>query len=92
MHYLLQSTIFPNKNFKELSQTLPIGVSSTPALAISQMWRFALADVRRELKDGAEVSITQTSDSRYPDAWGYANNGLLITSGSKLIQWEVVEV
>ena len=42
---------------------------------------------------GLDVRAYQTNDSRWPDAWGYANNGYTITYGheKEKIIYEVVD-
>ena len=42
---------------------------------------------------GLDVSVYQTNDSRWPDAWGYANNGYTIEYGheKEKIIFEVVD-
>lgn len=43
--------------------------------------------------DNKDFSLCQTNDSRWPDAWGYANNGYTIEYGSEKekIIYEVVD-
>lgn len=89
--YKVQKTIIPNINFKDLSQTHVISYHTTPGKAIENMKKLAFVDARHMLHETTEVTIAQTSDERYPDAWGYANNGIQIKAESKLIQWEVIE-
>lgn len=68
------------------------GRTLTPLKALVRMDDLALADIKLALSHCAEVTISRTSDSRYPDSWGHANNGILIKVHSYFIQWEVVEV
>ena len=63
-----------------------------PLSALKLMEELAFYDIRAALNNCAEVIISRTSDSRYPDSWGYATNGILIKVYSYFIQWEVVEV
>ena len=63
-----------------------------PLSALKLMEELAFYDIRASLNHCAEVTISRTSDSRYPDSWGHANNGILIRVHSYWIQWEVVEV
>ena len=46
------------------------------------------------INDNKDFSLYQTSDSRWPDAWGFANNGYTIEYGheKKKIIYEVVDV
>lgn len=75
-----------NEEMKDYGRTL------TPLKALVRMDDLALADIKLALSHCAEVTISRTSDSLYPDSWGYANNGILIKVHSYYIQWEVVEV
>ena len=45
------------------------------------------------INDNKDFSLYQTSDSRWPDAWGYANNGYTIEYGpqKEMIIYEVVD-
>lgn len=63
-----------------------------PLSALKLMEEMAFFDIRASLNGCTEVIISRTSDARYPDSWGYANNGILIKVNSYYIQWEVVEV
>lgn len=63
-----------------------------PLSALKLMEELAFYDIRAALINCEEVTISRTSDSRYPDSWGYDNNGILIKVYSYYIQWEVVEV
>ena len=63
-----------------------------PLSALKLMEELAFYDIRAALINGEEVTISRTSDSRYPDSWGYACNGILIRIHSNWSQWEVVEV
>lgn len=67
------------------------GRTLTPLKSLVRMEELALADIKLALSHCAEVTISRTSDSLYPDSWGYANNGILIKVHSYFIQWEVVE-
>lgn len=67
------------------------GRTLTPLKALVRMDELALADIKLALSHGAEVKISRTSDSRYPDSWGHANNGILIKTELYWVQWEVVE-
>lgn len=67
------------------------GRTLTPLKALVRMDELALADIKLALSHGAEVTISRTSDSLYPDSWGYANNGILIKTELYWVQWEVVE-
>ena len=63
-----------------------------PLSALKLMEKLAFNDIRAALINCEEVTISMTSDSRYPDSWGHANNGILIRIHSNWSQWEVVEV
>lgn len=62
-----------------------------PLSALKLMEELAFYDIRAALNYSAEVTISRTSDSRYPDSWGHANNGILIKTELYWVQWEVVE-
>lgn len=62
-----------------------------PLSALKLMEELAFYDIRAALNYCAEVTISRTSDSRYPDSWGHANNGILIKTELYWVQWEVVE-
>ena len=79
-------------NFNGCEELNVIGRSLTPLKALMLMEKSAFADVNMAISNYLEVTISRTSDSRYPDAWGMANNGILIKAGVCWWQWEVVEV
>ena len=80
-------------NFNGAAEALTIfSKHRTPLKALCQMETLALEDINIALSNHLEVTISRTSDSRYPDAWGMANNGILIKAGVWWWQWEVVEV
>lgn len=56
------------------------------------MEKLAFTDVQSIFYNCGEFTVSRTSDSRYPDAWGMANNGVLIKADVWWWQWEVVEV
>lgn len=55
------------------------------------MEKLAFNDINMAMSNYLEVTISRTSDSRYPDAWGMTNNGILIKADAWWWQWEVVE-
>ena len=55
------------------------------------MEMLAYGDFRRFLGENLTATMTRISDERYPDAWGMANNGILVESAGTQIQWEVIE-
>lgn len=69
-----------------------ISTHSTPDEAIEQMLQYAKSNVRWCFDNGYEFSAYPTSDSRYPDAWGYANNGYCIKTNGQTWQYEVTEI
>lgn len=79
-------------NFNGHEELKDYGRTLTPLKALKRMEELAFYDIRAALNYCAEVKISRTSDSRYPDSWGHANNGILIRTYSNWIQWEVVEV
>ena len=64
----------------------------TPDKAIDNMLKAAKATIAECFKEGMEFSAFPTSDSRYPDAWGYANNGYCIKRGKSTTQYTVIEM
>lgn len=56
------------------------------------MDKLAFDDINMAMSNYSEVTISRTSDSRYTDALGMANNGILIKADVWWWQWEVVEV
>lgn len=78
-------------NFNGHEELKDYGRTLTPLKALKKMEELAFYDIRATLNCCAEVIISRTSDSRYPNAWGMTNNGILIRTYSNWIQWEVVE-
>ena len=64
-----------------------------PLSAILIMRKKVQEKVSQLISAGLDVRAYQTSDSRWPDAWGYTNNGYTIEYGheKKKIIYEVVE-
>ena len=69
-----------------------ISTHKTPGKAIDKMLKAAKATIAECFNNGTEFSAFPTSDSRYPDAWGYANNGYCIKRGKNITQYEVREI
>lgn len=69
-----------------------ISIHNTPDKAIDIMLKAAKATIAECFKDGTEFSAYPTSDERYPDAWGYANNGYCIKRGKSTMQYTVIEI
>lgn len=69
-----------------------ISTHKTPGKAIDKMLKAAKATIAECFNNGTEFSAFPTSDSRYPDAWGYANNGYCIKRGENITQYEVREI
>lgn len=67
------------------------GRTLTPLKALKRMEELAFAEIETILSYNLEITISRTSDSRYPNAWGMANNGILIKTELYWVQWEVVE-
>lgn len=56
------------------------------------MQELAFGEIRREIVNlGASVVAYATSNSKYPDAWGYANNGIQYRTDRAIVQFEVIE-
>lgn len=68
-------------------------VCQDPLSAILIMRNKVREKVSQLIYPGFDVRAYQTNDSRWPDAWGYANNGYTIEYGheKKKIIYEVVE-
>ena len=68
-------------------------VCPDPLSAILIMRNKVREKVSQIISAGLDVRAYQTSDSRWPDAWGYANNGYTIEYGSckEMIIYEVVD-
>lgn len=65
----------------------------TPLKALCKMEDCAMKELRKMIADTGKVSVVRTSDERYPDAWGYANNGILLEHEDHWgVQFQVVEV
>lgn len=69
-----------------------ISTHKTPDKAIDKMLKAAKAIIMKCFHNGTEFSAFPTSDSRYPDAWGYANNGFCIKMDESTTQFEVIEI
>lgn len=66
-----------------------ISIHNRPDKAIDKMLKEAKSTIAECFKYGTEFSAYPTSDERYPDAWGYANNGYCIKRGKSTIQYAV---
>lgn len=69
-----------------------VSTHNTPDKAINIMLKAAKATISKCFVEGTEFSAYPTSDVRYPDAWGYANNGYCIKIGKSTTQYEVIEI
>ena len=69
-----------------------ISTHKTPGKAIEKMLKAAKETIAECFNNGTEFSAFPTSDSRYPDAWGYANNGYCIKRSKSKTQYEVKEI
>lgn len=69
-----------------------ISIHNTPNKAIDIMLKAAKATIVKCFREGSEFSAYPTSDERYPDAWGYANNGYCIKIGKSTTQYAVIEI
>ena len=69
-----------------------ISIHNTPDKAIDKMLKAAKATIAECFGEGTEFSAYPTSDERYPDAWGYANNGYCIKRGKSTTQYAVIEM
>ena len=53
-------------------------VHNSPDAAIKRMYKLAKKRLMDYYNRGEAFAAYPTSDERYPDAWGYANNGYCI--------------
>ena len=67
------------------------GRTLTPLKALVRMEEEAFDEIKTILSYNLEITISRTSDPRYPDSWGMANNGILLKTDIYWVQWEVVE-
>lgn len=76
------------ETFENVSYACP-----NPLSAIIAMRNKVREKVLQLIYSGFDVRVYQTSDSRWPDAWGYANNGYTIEYGhqKEMIIYEVVD-
>lgn len=79
-------------NFNDHEELKDYGRTLTPLKALKRMEELAFEDIKIILTYNSEITISRTSDSRYPNAWGMTNNGILIKTYLFCVQWEVVEV
>ena len=79
-------------NFNGCEELDVLGRSLTPLKALMLMDKLAFDDINMAMSNYPEVTVSRTSDSRYTDDWGMANNGILIKADVWWWQWEVVEV
>ena len=79
-------------NFNGHEEVKYYGRTLTPLKALKRMEEQAFVEIETILSYNLEITIRRTSDSRYPNAWGMANNGILIRTDIYWVQWEVVEV
>lgn len=78
-------------NFNGHEELKDYGRTLTPLKALKRMEELAFVEIETILSYNLEITISRTSDSRYPNAWGMANNGILIKTELYWVQWEVVE-
>ena len=78
-------------NFNGCEELDVLGRFLTPLKALNIMEKLAFDDINMAMSNYSEVTVSRTSDSRYPNAWGMANNGILISVPQYWWQWEVVE-
>ena len=76
------------ETFENVSRACPNPLSAIIAMRIKVREK-----VSQLISLCQDVSVYQTNDSRWPDAWGYANNGYTITYGheKEKIIFEVVD-
>lgn len=69
-----------------------ISTHKTAKKAIFEMLKSAKRCIAECFNYGNEFSAFPTSDERYPDAWGFANNGYCIKIGKSTTQYIVIEI
>lgn len=69
-----------------------ISIHKTADKAVDLMLKYSKATILECFVNGVEFSAFPTSDERYPDAWGYANNGYCIVMGKSKTQYSVIEI
>lgn len=76
------------ETFENVSRACP-----NPLSAILIMRNQVRKYVSQLISSGLDVRAYQTNNSRWPDAWGYTNNGYTIEYGSckEMIIYEVVD-
>lgn len=60
--------------------------------AMACLSRVAHRYIKEQIEDVNTVVAYKTSDERYPDAWGYGNNGYCVKSNGVTKQFEVIEM
>ena len=78
-------------NFNGHEEVKYYGRTLTPLKALVRMQDLAFDEIETMLSYSLEITISRTSDPRYPNAWGMANNGILLKTDIYWVQWEVVE-
>ena len=76
------------ETFENVSRACP-----NPLSAMIIMRSKVREKVSQLIYSGFDIRAYQTNDSRWPDAWGYANNGYTIEYGpqKEMIIYEVVD-
>ena len=78
-------------NFNGHEEVKYYGRTLTPLKALIRMEELAFDEIETMLSYSLEITIRRTSDSRYPNSWGMANNGIQLKTDIYWVQWEVVE-
>ena len=65
---------------------------SDPLSAICAMRREVKRQAFRFVNELEDFNLYQTSDERWPDAWGYANNGYTFEHNGRILRYEVVNI
>ena len=86
--FYVRRSIDGGKTFENVSRACP-----NPLSAIIAMRNKVREKMSQLISLCQDVSVYQTNDSRWPDAWGYANNGYTIEYGheKEKIIYEVVD-
>ena len=74
------------ETFENVSRACP-----NPLSAILVMRRKVKEMAQQLINDNKDFSLCQTNDSRWSDAWGYANNGYMFTCNCQKTIFEVVD-
>lgn len=84
--FYVRCSIDGGETFENVSRACP-----NPLSAILVMRRKVKEMAQQLINDNKDFSLCQTNDSRWSDAWGYANNGYMFTCNCQKTIFEVVD-